>query len=738
MKQEKILELLKDMSLEEKIDQLLQLGANYFKEGAVLTGPEAEIGITEEEIGRCGSVLSLYGAENIKKAQDRIMKQQPHHIPALFMYDVIHGLKTINPVPIALGCTYNEKLIKEGAAMNAKEAAVSGLHVVFSPMSDLCRDPRWGRVVEGTGEDKYLNSVCTKAMVEGFQGETPKEKYKVGACVKHFAAYGRPEAGRDYSAVELSNRTLLEDYLPAYEAGVEAGAVAVMTSFNTIDRIPSTANQWLMRKILREKMGFQGVLISDYGAIAELMEHGIAKEQKDAAKLAMQAGVDIDMMSNCYVRGINDLVKNNELKEELVDEAVLRILMLKNELGLFENPYKDASEQEEKEVILSKENRLVARKAAEESFVLLENDGILPLKTNGQKIAWIGPYAEMKELHGAWALDARGEDSMAVSEVVSDRYPENEYVFEQGCNIVPKDSLISGLGSVLKVTFETKEEEDMAMERAVESAASSDVVVMMLGEHRLQTGEAASVAEITLPKKQLELLDRVSKVNNNIVVVLFNGRPLDLRYVKERANAILEAWFPGTEGAIAIADTLFGVVNPSGKLSMSFPYCVGQVPVHYDEFHTGRLKQSEDVKFCSRYEDIPNQPLYPFGYGLSYSEFTYTNRMLSKTTLKKEGEDSIEASVLVTNCSDIDGKEVVELYIQDVKGSVVRPMRELKGFQKIFLKAGEGKRVSFTITSDDLRFYDINMEYKSEPGAFRVYIGKDSRETCALEFELTK
>lgn len=740
MEKRKLVELLEDMSMEEKIGQLLQLTGSYFMEDAVLTGPEAEIGVTDQEIACCGSVLSVHGAKELRKIQDRIMKSQPHHIPALFMLDVIHGFRTIFPVPIGQGCTFHPELVKEGASISAKETAVSGVHITFSPMSDLCRDARWGRVMEGTGEDKYLNGVYTKAMVEGYQGKDVKAPYKVGACVKHFAAYGLPEGGREYNTVEVSNRTLFEDYLPAYKEGVKAGAVSVMTSFNTLDRIPSTANRRLMRDVLRDNMGFDGVLISDYGAVMELVNHGIAEDGKEAAKLAINAGVDIEMMSRSYVANLKELIVSGEVEQSVLNEAVMRVLTLKNQLGLFEHPYKDASEEGEQAYILCKEHREAARKCAEESLVLLENDGILPLKKQGQHIAFIGPYVDNKELYGAWALMADGKDAKALSEIVPLLYPNNGYWFEHACNIVPKDSLLSGLASTLETKY-TEEEEARAMERAVETAAAADIVVLMMGEHRLQTGEAAAVGDITLPKKQLELLERIAKVNENIVTVLFNGRPLDIREVKEKSSAVLEAWFPGTEGAYAVADTLFGTSNPSGRLSMSFPYCVGQVPVHYDEFATGRPKETEEVenKFCSRYEDIPNAPLYPFGYGLSYADFTYEYRRISKEQLKiSKQDDFIEASVTVTNHSDVVGMEVVQLYIQDVKGSVVRPVKELKGFQKICLEPQESKTVTFCITEKMLRFYDINMEYKSEPGEFRIYIGHDSTQSNGLAFHLTK
>lgn len=735
MNQQELSKLCHDMSLEEKLGQLLQLEGFFFQEGGVMTGPEQRMGLEENEKEMCGSVLNVWGANNVKRIQDIIMAAQPHHIPALFMLDVIHGFRTIAPAPIAQGCTFDPKMIYEGARVAAKESAVSGVHVTFAPMADLSRDARWGRVMESTGEDKYLNSMCTRAMVKGFQGENLADPYSVGACVKHFAAYGLPEGGRDYNTVELSNRTLFEDYLPAYQAGIEAGACSVMTSFNTLDRIPSSVNEWLMRDVLRDKMGFNGVLISDYNAIGEAMKHGIAEDAKEAGKLAMKAGVDIEMMSHCYGSSIKELIAEGEIDEELVDEAVMRILTLKNELGLFENPYKDASEAEEIAYILCKKHRDTMRKLSEESFVLLENDGILPLKAKGQKIAFIGPYTKKQDLHSVWSIIADEKDSKSLADVVPKMFGGNKYTFESGCNTVEVDTVFNGFNSTVAYEYDTKEAEEAAIINAVESAKKADVVVMPLGEHRLQTGEAASYGELKLPEKQLELLNRVYEVNHNIVVVLFNGRPLDLRSVKSKAKAILEVWLPGTEGASAIANTLFGKNNPSGHLSMSFPYSVGQVPVHYDSFSTGRPKgeESSNVKFCSRYIDLPNTPLYPFGHGLSYTKFKYGEVSLDKDTLTMTESDVIEVSVPVTNCGEVDGTEVVQMYIQDVKGSVVRPVRELKAFERVELKAGETKIVRFAITEPMLRFYDIRMNYTSEAGMFKVFVGGDS--TCEMEIK---
>lgn len=737
MEQEKIQALCNDMTIEEKVGQLLQINGNYFLEDAVLTGPEIEMGFTEEEIKNCGSILNAWGADKIKQIQDKIMEGQPHHIPAIIILDVINGFRTIAPIPLAQGCSFDPELVTQAAKNVAKEAAVSGVQLTFSPMVDLVRDPRWGRVMESTGEDKYLNSQMGAAMVKGYQGEDLKEKYRIGACVKHFAGYGAPEGGREYNAVELSPRTLFEDYLPAYRACVEAEAVSVMTAFHTLDRIPCTANKWLLRDVLRKQMEFDGVLISDYSAILELINHGVAEDKEQAARLALRAGVDIDMMSNCYTSSIKELIRKGELDEQLLDEAVLRVLTLKNKLGLFEHPYKDASVEAEQEILLCEEHKKTARKLTEESFVLLENDGILPLKTKGQKIAFVGPYANKKDLYGVWSMMAQTEDGASLKEVVPAFYPDNQYCFESGCNLEEAGTLLEGLGSSFTPEY-SKEEQELALDRAEEAARTADVVVVTIGEHRLQTGEAASRASLTLYEKQLELLDRVHNVNKNVVVVLFNGRPLLLKEIKQKAKAILEVWLPGTEGAEAIADTLFGKANPSGKLTMSFPEAIGQIPVHYDVLSTGRSKDlcTSPTKFCSCYQDVSNKPLYPFGYGLSYTSFSYGNVTLEKKILSRKENESMEARVAITNVGDRMGTEIVQLYVQDVKGSVSRPVKELKGFERISLMPGESKEVSFTITKKMLRFYDLTMDYCSEPGEFRVYIGANSEVKDYVSFQL--
>ena len=722
MEQSKLLELLKDMSLDEKIGQLFQGNGSFYESDSIATGPAADQGFSEETVRLSGSILGAAGASTIKKIQKEHMEGHPHGIPMIFMADVINGYRTIFPIPLAQGAAFNPELSKEGAAIAAKEASAAGLHVTFAPMVDLVRDARWGRVMESTGEDTYLNARYAEAMVKGFQGDDIKAPGKLGACVKHFAAYGAPTAGRDYNNVELSERTLRDDYLPSYEAAVKAGAALVMTSFNTLNRIPSSANKWLMRKVLREEMGFEGALISDWAAIEEIKNHNAALDNADAARLALEAGVDIDMMTTCYPNFLKGVIESGEVSEDLLDEAVLRVLELKNKLGLFENPYKDADEELEKKLLLCEEHRKAAREAAAETLVLLENDGILPLKKE-DKVAFVGPYIDEKAIIGSWSIFGKNEDAVSIREGVEAK--QMQAVWEKGCEVLDVGVKMAGFGSAYE-NKKTQEEIDGMTEAAVVAAKDAEKVVICIGEHMVQTGEGASRGDITIPEGQLKLLRKVAAVNDNIAVVLFGGRPVDLREVKELAKAILVVWMPGTEGGNAIADVLCGEVSPSGKLPMSFPYCVGQVPVHYNEFNTGRHfnKEQMDNRFQSRYLDIPNDPLYPFGYGLGYASFAYSDVKLSSETLVRGGQ--ITASVTVKNTGACTAKEAVQLYIRDDKGSVVRPVRELKGFEKITLEAGEEKEVTFVITEDMLKFHDINMDFVAEAGTFTVYIGGDS------------
>lgn len=743
-------QLLQNMSLEEKVGQMVQIPAGMIAKEGLVTGLIDNLHLSDEQKSLVGSVLGLTGAENLKELQESFMEKHPHHIPLLLMYDVINGMETIFPIPLGQGCTFSPELVEQAARVAAKEATASGLHVTFSPMLDLVRDARWGRVMESTGEDPYLNAELGRAMVRGYQGagkgETPDltKKGNIAGCVKHFAAYGAPLGGREYENVELSERTLREDYFPAYQAAIEEGCVMVMTSFNTLNRIPSSGNKWLMRKVLREEMGFEGLLISDYSAVDEMINHGIAQDSREAAKLAILAGVDMDMVSNAYVRYLAELVRSGEVEERLVDEGCMRVLKLKNDLGLFENPYKDASAEREKEVLLCPEHRALAREMAAKSFVLLKNEEILPLnKAAAKPVALIGPYADNVDMFGAWSFPKKPELSVTIKQGMEAKQIEatetetkkldvqSKILVSKGCFMQDEDKQAK-FGQKEQYT---SEELETLMEEAVETAKQAETVVLCLGEHREYTGEGGSRADISLPKHQLELLHRIHEVNQNIVTVVFSGRPLVLSEAVELSKAVLIVWMPGTEGGNAIVDVLYGDVMPEGKLSMCLPRSVGQVPIFYNKFRTGRPNESGTaVGFIHGYIDESIYPLYPFGYGLTYTSFAYSEVVLSKETMTK-GEN-ITASATVTNTGAREAVETVQLYLTDVKGSVVRPVKMLKGFQKVSLKPGESKVVSFEITEEMLRFYNIDMEFVSEPGEFYVYIGTDSDTKNKAVFKL--
>ena len=736
MTEQKLTELLRDMSLEEKVNQMSQVTGGFFNGEIVVTGPMADKGFTEDNVNLAGSVIGSMGAETLKSIQKNYMEKHPHHIPLLFMLDVINGYKTVFPIPLAQGASFEPELSEQCASVAAKEASVSGIHVTFAPMTDLVRDARWGRVMESTGEDPYLNSLFCAAMVRGFQGNSLKDNYAIAACVKHFAGYGAPTAGRDYNTVELSEHTFREFYLPSYQAGIDAGAALVMTSFNTVNGIPATGNKKLMRDILREQMKFDGVLISDWAAIEETIYHGYCADREEAAVRAVEAGVDIDMMTGIYSENLCQMVRDGKIREELIDEACLRILRLKNNLGLFENPYKDADQKKEKEYILCEEHRNLAREAAKKSFVLLKNeDHILPLEQQ-KKIAFIGPYVDNRNLFGAWSFIADAKDVMTLQEAVQEQYVSENSTFCQGSPMLGADVCLEGFGE--QQQSYTREQEDHMLQEAVQAAKEADIVVLAIGEDRLQSGEATSNANIRIPEVQEALLDRIAEVNQNIVVVLFSGRPLDIREINKKAKAILQVWLPGTEGARAIVDTLFGKYNPSGKLPMSFPYCVGQVPVHYNEYSTGRphIEGKDKDRFRSKYLDIPNEPLYPFGYGLSYTTFEVSDIHLDRTWMDTSGQ--IEAEVTVKNTGNCTGTETLQLYIHDIAASVVRPVKELKDFKKVTLLPGEEKKVVFTITEQELRFLTEDGIYASEAGEFEIFIGKDSLTGNKASFVLKK
>ena len=721
-KQPDLQELVRQMTLDEKVAQLIQLAVPFYegaKDEGLITGPMASLGIDETTVRNSGSVLGMAGAQEVINVQRTHLANNRHGIPLLMMADIVHGFKTIFPVPLAIGCSWDLELAERSAEIAAKEASVSGVHVTYAPMVDLVRDPRWGRVMESTGEDPYLNSEFARAFVRGFQGDDlSADTDRVAACVKHFAAYGAAEAGRDYNTVDMSDRQLREFYLPAYKAALDEGCEMVMTSFNTVDGVPATGNAKLMRNLLREEWGFDGILISDWGAVKELIAHGIAADEREAALKAMKAGVDIEMMTSCYVKHLSELVESKEIDEALIDEAVLRILTLKKKLGLFDNPYRAADPERENEIVFCDEHRRASRELAVKSCVLLKNEGALPLDKN-RKIALIGPFATSGDVLGPWSWTGSKEDAIKLTDGMKSKLSgAAELLVAEGCGI------------------ETATEEQM--QAALTAARSADTIVLALGEHSDMSGEAGCRADIRLPEVQLELVRRIRSLGKPVVVVLFNGRPLDLHGVYDEADAILEAWFPGSEAGGAVADLLFGDANPSGRLTMSFPYSVGQVPVYYNAFNTGRPQGAPDaqVRYVSQYLDIPNEPLLPFGFGLSYSDFEYGGARLSSDEMTPDSP--LRISVTVANKSAVAGEETVQLYVRDLSGEVVRPVKELKAFRKVALQPGESREIEFTLVEKQLRYFHSDLTHDSDAGAFIAYVGPDSKTNEALTFRLTK
>jgi beta-glucosidase len=721
MNNNRIASLIEKMTIHEKISQLIQLATPFYEganNGGQITGPMLELGIKKEDVINSGSVLGASGAKEVKSIQEVHLKENRLGIPLLMMADIVHGYKTIFPVPLAIGCSWDLEAAEKSAEIAAKEASVSGVHVTFAPMVDLVRDPRWGRVMESTGEDPFLNSEFARAFVRGFQGDDLSiETDRVAACVKHFAAYGAAEGGRDYNTVDMSERQLRESYLPAYKAALDEGCEMVMTAFNTVDGIPATGNKRLMRDLLREEMGFNGVLISDWGAVKEQIPHGVARDEKEAAEKAIQAGVDIEMMTSCYAHHLETLIEEGKVEEKTIDEAVYRILELKQKLGLFENPYRAADEEREKEIILSESHRKAAYELAVKSSVLLKNNGILPLKKE-KKVALIGPFAESGDILGPWSWLGSKEEAVTLYDGISNKISAENLLTEKGCGV------------------ESRSEE--LFNKAINKADEADVIVLALGEDSEMSGEAGCRADIRLPEVQLELLSRIKELGKPVVVVLFNGRPLDLTGIEGQVDAILEAWYPGTEGGNAIADILFGDRNPSGKLTMSFPYTVGQVPVYYNHYNTGRPKDAPDaqVRYVSQYLDIPNQPLYPFGYGLSYTNYDYSELTLSSN--KMTPDLPLTVSVNVTNAGSTAGEEIVQLYVRDLTGEVIRPLKELKAFEKVTLAPGETKKVEFTIKEEQLHYHHADLTFTSDPGELTVFVGGNSRDVKSSTFELIK
>ena len=720
MNQKQLEALLKSMTTEEKVGQLVQCNAGQFVDNSLeITGPEGEKLPTEDLNRVMGSVLTFENAAQAKALQDRHMESDPHRIPLLLMLDVIHGLRTTYPIPLAMGCSFDDALMTECADMARAEASACGVHVTFNPMVDTARDARWGRILETCSEEPLLNSRMGAALVRATQGENLSRPENIACCVKHYAAYGAPEAGRDYNGAEISERMLRETYLPAYKACLDAGARLIMPSFNALNGIPSVANPWLMNKVLRKEWGFNGVVISDYDAVGELVEHGIAEDLKEAARMAMNAGCDIDMVKNAYYLHLAELVREGKVSEEQLDQAVMRVLRLKNELGLFENPYHGADEEKEKELYLCPKHREIARRAAEESAVLLKNEGVLPFSGSVRKVALIGPFAEERHLVGFWSRPEAWKDAVTLPEGIHRLKPELKLEIVRGCGAEIGDTDRSGIAA------------------AITAAREAEAVVLALGEPENDSGEGRSRAQLNLPGEQMELARQVLEANPNTAVLLFNGRPLVLTELQRIAPAILEMWYPGTEAGDAAARLLFGEANPCGKLSVGLPWCTGQYPMPYNRMNTGRPKPEPDsrpVPFTSCYLDAPNRPLYSFGYGLSYTAFEYENLELDRKIIHPS--ETLTVSVTVKNTGTRDGKETVQLYLRDLVASVVRPVQQLIDYRKVFLKAGETAKILFTVTEEQLRFWNFDCRYVSEPGMFEVSTGWADHLLCTKRFEL--
>ncbi len=727
-------DLMDTMTLEEKIGQL-----NLVSIGFDVTGPVVSENVEEKiQKGLVGGVLNTYTPVAARKLQEKAMKQARLGIPLIFGYDVIHGHRTIFPIPLGLAATWDLKAIKKSARIAAQEASADGLNWVYSPMVDIARDPRWGRVAEGSGEDTWYGSQVARVMVEGYQGDNLAADSTVMACLKHFALYGAAEAGRDYNTVDMSLRRMFEAYLPPYKAAIDAGVGSVMTSFNEINGVPASANKWLLTDLLRKKWGFDGFVVTDYTALNELVAHGIGKNEAEVGALALKAGSDMDMVGEVYLNNLPKLVKEGKVTEAEIDTACRRVLEAKYKLGLFQDPYRYANEQRAKQTIMQPSFVQAARDIARRSMVLLKNNQqTLPLKKTGT-IALVGPLAKsQRDMIGNWSGAGDWKQAVSVEQGIRKVAGDIKINYAKGANITDDEQLIRRLNAHGgELDIDNRSSEDMIKE-AVATAQKSDVIVAVVGESQGMSGEAASRADITLPGKQLDLLKALKKTGKPMAIVLMNGRPLALKWEDENADAILETWFAGTQAGNAIADVLFGDYNPSGKLTMTFPQVVGQVPIYYNHKNTGRPFGGDELdKYKSRYLDVSNEPLYPFGYGLSYTTFAYGDIKLSKNTLT--AGDSIQVSIKVSNTGDRAGEEVVQLYVQDLVGTVTRPVKELKGFEKILLEPGQSKQVTFSITEEALKFYDIDMNYIAEPGDFKVYVGSNSQEVKAADFAFSK
>ena len=729
--EERIDLLMQQMTLEEKVGQMNQYNGFWEVTGPAPKGGDAAKKYEHLRKGWVGSMLTVRGVKEVKAVQKIAVEETRLGIPLIIGFDVIHGYKTLSPIPLAEAASWDLEAIKKSAQVAADEASAVGINWTFGPNVDISNDARWGRVMEGAGEDPYLGSKIAKARVTGFQGDTKADLLKVNtiaACAKHFAAYGFAESGRDYNTVDISDSKLYNTVLPPFKAATDAGVRTLMNSFNILNGVPATGNAFLQRDILKGQWKFDGFVVSDWASVREMIPHGFAKDGAEATAKAVIAGSDMDMESHLYVVELVKLVKEGKVKEALVDDAVRRILRVKFELGLFDDPYKYCDEKREKATLGSKANNEAVLNMAKKSIVLLKNEkGLLPLKKSGQKIALIGALANDKNSPlGSWRIASDDNTAVSVLEGMQ-KYKGNVLTFEKVADLtVGKTTFIDEL------VFNTTDKS--GFDAAKKVAASADVVVMVLGEHGFQSGEGRSRTNLDLPGVQQELLEEVYKVNPNIVLVLNNGRPLALPWAAEHIPAIVEAWHLGTQTGNAVAQVLYGDYNPSGKLPMSFPRNVGQVPIYYNNYNTGRPVNSDKNVFWSHYTDVEKTPLFPFGFGLSYTTFDYKNLKINKASFAK-GEPVV-VSVDITNSGNYDGKEVVQLYIQDVAASLARPVKELKGFELIALKKGETKTVTFTLTEKELGFYDNAGKYLVEAGTFKLMVGGSSDKGLEGQFEL--
>ncbi len=721
--------LISKMTLAEKIGQVVQLSPSLF--GAFGLTPDELIeklvvgeispeefekidrNYHEDEIrqGLIGAMGGVIGAEKSNELQRIAVEESRLGIPILFGLDVIHGFRTVFPIPLAEACSWEPELMRETARIAAKEASAAGIHWTFAPMLDVSRDARWGRVAEGAGEDTYLASIIAASRVKGFQGDDLSSDESIIACAKHLVAYGAPVGGRDYNTVDMSRQALHDIYLPPFKAAVEAGVATVMSAFNDINGVPCTTNKYLLTDVLKDMYGFNGFVVSDANSVAECAIHGYAEARKEASKKAIEAGLDMDMSKGTFAEDLPSQFENGTISEEVLNEAVRRILRVKFKMGLFDNPYRTDKEKEEK-VILCNEHLKVARDMACRSIVLLKNENeMLPLKKNLKKITVVGPLADNgADMLGTWAIVGRGEDAVTVlSGIKAAVSSDTEILYSKGCEI------------------EGDKEE---INEAIKNTSDSDVIIAVVGESSEMSGEAASRIDLNLLGKQLELLKELHKTGKPLVVVLVNGRPLSIPWISENAAAIVESWQLGVQSGNAIADVLFGDYNPSGKLVSTFPYSVGQVPIYYNHPMTGR--PAGEIKFTSKYIDGPAEPLYPFGFGLSYTTFDYSNITLSEKKVTKDGK--LKVSVDVTNIGKVQGEEIVQLYVYDVVASRVRPIKELKGFKKVLLKPGQCETVGIELDINELGFHDEDMNYVVEEGLFKVYVGPNSRDSLEEEF----